>query len=106
MSWTDIKNYVFWILLVAFGLACYAYQHEQDQKRAAKQHEQRISKANAAQPIVKTYALANGEITVLQIPYTESWMPDLMEVQRCFIWRDALGATAMACPHMPSITTD
>ena len=102
MNLTRIGNLLFWILLIGGGLLAYIYQSDQDQKKAARQREQRLAKVHSAKPSATSYALDGGQITVLQIPYPDEFNAEYLNTQRCFVWRDASGSSTMSCQQRPN----
>ena len=103
MNLARIGNLLFWSLLIGGGLLAYIYQSDQDQKKAARQHEQRLAKVHSAQPSATSYALDGGQITVLQIPYPDDINAEYLNTQRCFVWRDASGSSTMSCQQAPNL---
>ena len=108
MNFTRISTMLFWSLLIGGGALAYMYQSQQDQKRAELKQEQRVAKAQTAQPSAKTYALDGDQMTVLQTLHPGEFNAAYLNTptQRCFVWRDASGAGAMACPHRPEYVAD
>lgn len=96
---------IFFIAIATAGVLLWL---KRDKEQQSKQLDERLKaeviRVNSAVPYSKTYNLENGTITVLNIPYTSELTGNLIEVQRCFVWRDFSGSTTMSCPSQPEIS--
>jgi hypothetical protein len=88
-------------LLVLVALAGCGQSEAPSPKATREAREARVKKAQeaAAQPPrVQRHAVAGGELLVLEVPVALPY--GLVDMQHCFIWRDAeFRSASMTCPN-------
>lgn len=94
-----------WVALIVGSLAWWAHSRSVENTRRTERHVD--FKAASAAPRVREFQLPQGQMLVVDVPAAHVSFPDLMETRRCFVWRDANGASsAISCEATPDILTD
>lgn len=89
-----------WLLLLALLAGC---SDPPDTKPAKRDRQRAAQEAMAKPPVTKFYRIGENALQVIELPVQDT--SGFVDIQRCFVWRDAEFRTAsISCNQLPDLT--
>jgi hypothetical protein len=91
-----------WSLVIA-AVVWWIDDERRKGKASSARQQRAIQKVQQAEPNSRAYTLPGGQLMVLDVPAPMQEFPYIMELQRCYVWRDERGSSSISCSAPPRI---